>query len=83
MFERPAPTPEKADRSFLAYSALMLCFFGLLLGGVAIRSNREEVMMRTMPATAATVLSLRPTCPTSAPVGQIEGLHERRMTGSS
>jgi hypothetical protein len=22
-------------------------------------------------------------CPTSAPVGQIEGLHERRMTGSS
>jgi transposase len=23
------------------------------------------------------------TCPTSAPVGQIEGLHERRMAGSS
>ena len=22
-------------------------------------------------------------CPTSAPVGQIEGLHERRMAGSS
>jgi hypothetical protein len=61
MSERPAPTPEKADSSFLAYSALMLCFFGLLLGGVAIRPNREEVMMRTMPATAATVLSLRPT----------------------
>nr|WP_254803849.1 hypothetical protein [Methylobacterium sp.] len=38
----------------------MLCFWGLLFGGLAIRSNREEVMMRTMPATPATVLSLRP-----------------------
>ena len=27
-----------------------------------------------------TILSL---CPTSAPLGQIEGLHERRMAGSS
>lgn len=61
MSEPLAPTRERADRSFLAYSALMFCFCGLLLGGLAIRSNREEVMMRTMPATAATVLSLRPT----------------------
>nr|USU34701.1 hypothetical protein NG677_24145 [Methylobacterium sp.] len=60
MSEPLAPTRERADRSFLAYSALMLCFFGLLFGGLAIRSSREEVMMRTMPATAATVLSLRP-----------------------
>ena len=51
----------KKDRSFHAYSAIMLCFYGLLVGGFAIRSHREEVMMRTLPATDATVLSLRPT----------------------
>ncbi len=52
---------KKEDRSFHAYSAIMLCFYGLLVGGFAIRSHREEVMMRTLPATDATVLSLRPT----------------------
>ena len=60
MSERPAPTRESVDPTFLAYPALVLCFFGLLLGGLAIRSHREEVMMRTMAATEATVLSLRP-----------------------
>jgi hypothetical protein len=52
---------KEEDRSFHAYSAIMLCFYGLLVGGFALRLHREEVMMRTLPATDATVLSLRPT----------------------
>lgn len=51
---------KKKDHSFCAYNAIMLCFYGLLVGGFAIRSHREEVMMRTLPAAEATVLSLRP-----------------------
>lgn len=55
------PESQEKDHSFLAYSAVMFCFCGLLFGGIAIRSYREEIMMRTLPAIEATVMSIRPT----------------------
>ena len=41
----------------------------------------EQVRVAIEQSTQTVVVA--PPCPTSAPVGQIRGLHERRMAGSS
>ncbi|CAA2105449.1 DNA-invertase hin [Methylobacterium bullatum] len=59
--------------AFLAPSVIQAAIAGTLPEGSGISALVNAPM----------VWSEYPDCPTSAPVGQIEGLHERRMAGSS
>ncbi|WP_162245244.1 hypothetical protein [Methylobacterium sp. Leaf465] len=53
----------------------------LLLSDLVVADEAHN--FRSIGARRTTVLRDLLRCPTSAPVGQIEGLHERRMAGSS
>jgi NO-binding membrane sensor protein with MHYT domain len=58
---------------------------GSALGGAALAAQvGARGLLRQLPAALLLLLAIcSHHCPTSAPVGQIEGLRERRMAGSS
>lgn len=41
------------------FGAVVLCAWGLIIGGWAIQSYRDEIRMRTSPATEATILAIQ------------------------
>ncbi|MFH6781409.1 MULTISPECIES: hypothetical protein [Methylobacterium] len=57
MSKSPGTFDKGADRSILAYGALMAGFASMLVGGFGLRSYREEKMIHNMPHISATVLS--------------------------
>lgn len=48
-----------ADRSILAYGAVIMCFVTILIGALAARSLREETMMRSAPPVPAKILEIQ------------------------
>jgi len=59
MIRRLLSRIEGKDLSFSLHIAVAMCAFSMLLGVLAVRAHREELMMRTTPPVPATVLTLR------------------------